>query len=212
MKLPCLSIQQPLVEDVFNGCKPVENRSWTWMKNRDWAAQRSVRLGIHASSNRAGWKELTDEERHECCSRSGVEEPAFGCVVGVAELLQICRPHELPRSLRNHDCVNTDPENWCWVLGNPRRFAQPIRAAGQACLFYVEIPDKLLGSRWSAFGLNETGRKPASGIGTAGLDRDIVNSAMKVPFSTPPAPQSPPGIPCPGETGEIRRRCARCNG
>lgn len=146
MKLPCLSIQQPFVEDIFNGHKPVENRGWTWMTDRDWETQGPVRLGIHASSNRSRWQDLTDEERNGRRSESGIDEPPFGCVVGVADLVQICRPRDLPRSLRNHGCVNTDVDNWCWVLHNPRRFLEPIPAMGQACLFYVEVPDKLVGA------------------------------------------------------------------
>jgi hypothetical protein len=146
MKLPCLSIQQPFVEDIFNGHKPVENRGWTWMQKRDWAKEGPVRLGIHASSSHVRWNQLSDEERDECCSQSGVDEPPFGSVVGVANLIQISRPQNLPRSIRNHACVNTDPDNWCWVLDNPRRFSRPTPATGQARLFYVEVDDSLLRS------------------------------------------------------------------
>src|SRR5262245_29872116 len=104
MKLPCPSIQQPFAEDVYNGRKPVENRGWTWMQDRDWAKEGPVRLGIHASSNRSRWDELTEEERDEICSESNLDEPPFGSVVGVADLLEICRAHDLPRAIRNHDC------------------------------------------------------------------------------------------------------------
>lgn len=140
MKLPCLSIQQPLVEHIFSGHKPVENRDWTWMQARDWEREGPVLLGIHASSNRGRWNALTEAQR----KKYGIEEPPIGCLVGVADLMQICRPCDLPRGLRNHDCVNTDDDNWCWVLSNPRRLSQPIQATGQARLFYVDIPERFV--------------------------------------------------------------------
>jgi hypothetical protein len=37
MKIPCLSVLQPLADDIINGLKVVENRGWTWLKDRDWA-------------------------------------------------------------------------------------------------------------------------------------------------------------------------------
>jgi hypothetical protein len=70
--------------------------------------------------------------------------PEFGSLLGVVDLVSICRPSELPRDLRGHESVNRRPGNWCWVLANPRRLAKPIRATGQARLFYFEIADALV--------------------------------------------------------------------
>lgn len=36
MKIPCLSVLQPLADDIMTGLKNVENRGWTWLKDRDW--------------------------------------------------------------------------------------------------------------------------------------------------------------------------------
>src|SRR5262245_21684240 len=71
MQLKCLSIQQPFADLILSGRKVVENRSWTWMKNRDWDAEGPIVLGIHASKRMAilseeelddyvpGWREGT---------------------------------------------------------------------------------------------------------------------------------------------------------
>jgi hypothetical protein len=175
MKLHCLSIQQPLVEDIFNGYKPVENRSWTWMMDRDWESDGPVLLGIHASSNRRLWNELTDEEREDCCSDFDVDEPPFGAVVGVVDLVNICRPRDLPPDLRDHECVNPEPDSWCWVLDNPRRFAQPVRAAGNARLFFVDIPDALIRSNAGT----KAGRHDSSVAPAASKRPQIVRAAVR---------------------------------
>jgi hypothetical protein len=145
MRIPCLSIQQPWAAMILTGEKPVENRGWTWMKDRDWQREGRVLLGIHSSTKRQIWSQLTDREKDKYVPGWRVKgSQQFGSVLGVADLLCICRPNDLPRKLRNHDSVNTDPGNWCWVLANPRRLASPIPATGQARLFYVEIPDALM--------------------------------------------------------------------
>jgi hypothetical protein len=48
MRLKCLSIQQPWADLIMSGRKQVENRSWAWLKDRDWRREGSVLLGIHA--------------------------------------------------------------------------------------------------------------------------------------------------------------------
>jgi hypothetical protein len=144
MRIPCLSIQQPWAAMILNGDKLVENRSRRW--NPNWT-DGSILLGIHASKSQQEWSKRTDEEKDRFvpdwrCSDS----LQFGSVLGVVDLVRICRPNELPPGLRKHRYVSHEPENWCWVLENPRRLLKPFRARGQAALFYVEIPHPLLRS------------------------------------------------------------------
>jgi hypothetical protein len=65
-------------------------------------------------------------------------------VLGVVELVQICRYSQLPPGLKGHRFANTDPANWCWVLANPRRLLRPVEAKGQARLFDAEVPDSYI--------------------------------------------------------------------
>jgi hypothetical protein len=144
MLLKCLSTQQPFTELILSGRKRVENRSWTWMKDRDWAREGPVLLGIHASTKMAV---LADEDLDDLFpgwdEGDGIPVPV-GSVVGVVDLVTICRACDLPEALRGHDFVNDDPGNWCWVLSNPRRLAEPFPATGNARLFNVDVPDERL--------------------------------------------------------------------
>lgn len=106
-----------------------------------WAAG-AVLLGIHASTKLA---RLSDEWLDDYVPgwRTGAETDV-GCVVGVVQLVQICRPADLPTDLRDHEFVNRDPANWCWVLSNPQRLKKPVPAKGNARLFNVDVPDHLM--------------------------------------------------------------------
>lgn len=102
-------------------------------------------LGIHSSASRQEWSNRTEAEKDQYVS--GWRDPGslqFGSVLGVVDLVCICRPNQLPLKLRNHPSVKRDPKNWCWVLENPRRFAEPIPRKGQCSLFYVDIPDAVM--------------------------------------------------------------------
>ena len=137
--LKCLSIRQPWADLIMSGDKKVENRTWTWMKERNWKQEGPVLLGIHASSNLA---EMSEEEERDFWP--GDDEKDIGCLLGVVDLVMICRPRQLPTDLRHHRHAVKDAHNWCWVLRNPRRFAEPIDAVGNARLFHVDVPDELL--------------------------------------------------------------------
>jgi hypothetical protein len=144
MLLKCLSIQQPFTELIMLGRKRVENRGWTWMKERNWRDEGSVLLGIHASRKMACVAaEDLDEWFPGWNDGDGIQLP-FGSVVGVVELLSICRPADLPVALRGHEFVNRHSDNWCWVLTNPQRLVKPFPATGNARLFNVKIPDHRL--------------------------------------------------------------------
>ncbi len=136
-QLKCLSIRQPWVELILSGRKRVENRSWK--------TRHRGRLAIHSSTSLETWEGLSDAERDRLLPGwrdRGV--PPCGFVLGVVELVTVCRHQDLPAELRLHPFAMTDPENWCWVLTNPRRLQEPVRAKGNAALFHVEVGEAAL--------------------------------------------------------------------
>lgn len=142
MKLHCLSILQPLANDIMNGEKLVENRSWNWLKDRDWKKEGPILLGIHASTNKSLWNEYSEEEKALFSNESQAGKVEFGKVLGIVELIEICRPRKLPKKLADHWSVIKGSDNWCWVLRNPKWFPKPVKATGQAKLFFASIPSK----------------------------------------------------------------------
>lgn len=144
MRLKCISIQQPWADLILNGTKRVENR------NRAWAAAQNsiksgekVQLGIHASSRLSN--EL-EEERHRLAPKwSEPDGSAYGALVGLVDLINICRPDDLPARLQSHKFTDKESE-WCWTLANPRRLLEPFHARGNAWLFNVDVPQRLLPS------------------------------------------------------------------
>jgi hypothetical protein len=143
-RIACLSIQQPWAAMILSGEKVVENRCWRW-NNVPRSAKWKVTLGIHSSKGKQEWSKRTAAEKDKYVPDwrdSGSLQ--FGSVLGIVDLVCICRPNELPLKLRKHRFVNHNPKNWCWVLENPRRLAQPIPRKGQASLFYVAIPDAVV--------------------------------------------------------------------
>jgi hypothetical protein len=143
MLLKCLSIQQPWAGLILGGEKLVENRTWIWMPQRDWKREGSVLLGIHASSGVTTWRQLTDSQREDYAPGWAKGDGPVGGVLGVVDLVQICRPKDLPRRLRKHKYAIHKPGNWCWVIENPRRFPRPIPAKGNVFI-NVEVPDELV--------------------------------------------------------------------
>ena len=139
MKVLCLSVRQPWASLILrpgpNG-KRVENRSWT-------IAHRGL-LAIHASSSRADWDVLAEEDKDRYLPEWRITPPEYGAVLGVVRLVRICRPHQLPEELRHHAFVDSNPNNWCWVVDQPRRLTQPHIIRGQSRVFYVEFADALL--------------------------------------------------------------------
>jgi hypothetical protein len=139
-----LSIQQPFTELILQGRKQVENRSWTWMKDRNWAREGPILLGLHASTKMAYVPHEKLDEWFPGWDEGEPIEVPLGCVIGVVDLICICRPSDLPPALSGHEFVNQRPDNWCWVFSNPRRLDEPFPATGNARLFNVEIPDERL--------------------------------------------------------------------
>ena len=143
MKVPCLSIQQPWPEMILTGEKPVENRSRSWKKFQNWQSEGKVLLAIHSGqkTKQLEWSRLTDDEKQK------YQSDQFGSILGVVDLVRICRRKDLQPNLKDHKhkYVNRSRTNWCWVLENPRRLVQPIHWKGTTSLpFYVDIPASAL--------------------------------------------------------------------
>ena len=147
MKIPCLSVLQPLADDIITGYKPVENRGWTWLKDRDWAKEGPILIGIQSSTNKFMWNGMGEDDQKVVCESTQTDEPEFGRVIGVVQVVNICRPKDLPAKLKNDPCVLKNRSNWCWVLKSPEWLTKSVKATGQARLFYVNIPDRLLSAK-----------------------------------------------------------------
>ena len=145
MRLKCISIQQPWADLILDGSKRVENRSRTWKAAQNHLKSGAkVQLGIHASSSLSVWNELEKEERYRLAPKwSEDDSSASGAVVGLVDLIDICRPKQLTARLQTHKFTD-DKYEWCWVLANPRRLLEPFQARGNAWLFNVDVPQRLL--------------------------------------------------------------------
>jgi hypothetical protein len=147
MKIPCLSVLQPLADDIINGLKIVENRGWTWLKDRDWATEGPILIGFQSSTNKGMWNSFSEDDQKVVCESSQTGEPEFGRVIGVVQVVNICRPKDLPAKLKNDPYVYKNRSNWCWVLKNPEWLTKSVKATGQARLFYANIPDRLISTK-----------------------------------------------------------------
>ena len=147
MKIPCLSVFQPLADDIIISLKNVENRGWTWLKDRDWAKEGPILIGIQSSTNKVMWNGMGEDAQKVVCESSQTGEPEFGRVIGVVQVVNICRPRNLPDKLKNDPYVSKNKSNWCWVLKKPEWLTKSVKATGQARLFYVNIPDRLLSAK-----------------------------------------------------------------
>src|SRR4051812_23089925 len=125
MRLKCLSIQQPWADLILSGRKRVENRAW-----RIGVAAVEGRpgelLGIHASKKGDTMRALPEEELDDYVPGWREEGVLVGCVLGVVDLVRICRSRDLPPDLRDREFADDDPGNWCWVLANPRPLKEPF--------------------------------------------------------------------------------------
>lgn len=113
---------------VMHGPKRVENRSW--------ATRYRGRLAIHAGIGRQ-----KDAEARAMLERLVVPVPAEltrGAILGTVQLLD-CRRCE--GELRD-DPFACGP--YCWLLGDPRPFVQPIPARGQQSLWTCQLPESVL--------------------------------------------------------------------
>ncbi len=145
MKIPCLSVQQPWADLILNGKKPIENRPWPWLPDRSWDKEGSVLLAIHASTRVSTWRKLSEEEREYLAPGWRVGDGAIGAIIGLVDVLRICKPSDLPARLRRHKYTIDKAGNWCWVLDNPRPFREPILYKANV-FTWPDLPDNLLPS------------------------------------------------------------------
>jgi hypothetical protein len=124
----CLSIQQPWADLILDGKKKVENRTWTWLQERNWKLAGSVPLAIHASKSTNVW--WSCQNRDELAPGWHPGDGEVGAVLGMVDVVEICRAKDLPRRLKGHKFADNNPNNWCWVLDKPRRFDRPHRVTG----------------------------------------------------------------------------------
>lgn len=95
-----LTVRQPWANAIIHGGTDIENRAWT--KNHHGPR------AIHANASRA------DARAYEWCERLGADagrELPRGFILGVVDLVDIVSDHDSPWAM---------PDNFHWVLSNPR--------------------------------------------------------------------------------------------
>jgi len=124
--MKALSFHQPRAEQIIQGLKTVDVRTWQ--------VQYRGQLAVHASSKR----------RDARCRLLGFDPNAldYGALIGTVELTGIVPLDEATyESLRGEHLLDTPfPGSSCyaWRLANPRRFEAPIPYRGRMRLFEVD--------------------------------------------------------------------------
>jgi hypothetical protein len=116
-----LSIQQPWAWAIVEGYKRVENRTWT-------TKHRGAVL-IHAGVNVRGsgdFESLWNEHRLHAPSRSEIDR---GCIVGVAELIDVVTP----KDAKGFGRWFQGP--YGWVFRDPVALRKPVKVKGQLGLY-----------------------------------------------------------------------------
>jgi hypothetical protein len=116
--MKCLTVRQPWAAAIMAGRKPVENRTWRTHYRGP--------LLIHAGKRRSWAGEAFPD---------GTRVPAqqvFGALLGIIDLVDCVRVEEC----RDNPWASGP---WCWVVENPRPFAEPIPYRGRQLLF--DVPD-----------------------------------------------------------------------
>jgi len=101
------------------------------IENREWDTNHRGPLLIHAGKSRAWFKEFVNE----------VHWPpmTFGAIVGVVDLLDVwwCEATaQAPEWIWSHEHRDPFAQYW-WLLGNVRKFAEPVPFRGAQGLFNV---------------------------------------------------------------------------
>lgn len=126
--MKAITVHQPYAQQLIDGLKPVENR--TWRTNYRGP------LAIHASA--------TDTRL-----KSSLYVPVtLGAVLGTVELVDCIHIDELNAShdeyhmyLASHHAT-TGP--WCWIVEDPDAFAEPVPAKGKQGFWEWERPDQYI--------------------------------------------------------------------
>ncbi len=139
--MKALSVWQPWASLQVEGLMDLETRPW-----------RTAHLGpllIHASrhGNAADVRDarLVGEHRLIGSPAAQLEVQRIcdgplprGVLLGVVDVVD----YSLARLCRSPWVTGEGPRDWCWVLGNARRFAEPIPWRGQPSLF--DVPDHVV--------------------------------------------------------------------
>lgn len=133
--MKALTICQPYAHLIIIGDKRVENREW-------YTGYRGL-LAVHAGKSRSWLNGATDADLIAAYG----ESPSFGALVGTVMLLDCLHIDRIENGeydgqypwLRDHAHTSG---TWCWVVGEPKRLAQPVNYRGERRLF--EVPDQLL--------------------------------------------------------------------
>jgi hypothetical protein len=116
---------------IIHGPKRIENRTWR-------TAYRGP-LVIHAGSNRTGEADVI-----AWCHHHGIEVPKLipaGVALGTIEVCD-CVPYD-SFAWDGDDPLSLNPfaeGPWCWVLADPKPFANPIACAGAQGLWDFAPP------------------------------------------------------------------------
>lgn len=137
-----ISIHQPWAWAILHGGKAVENRTWPTRYRGP--------LLIHASKSRESYER---QDAGEWLQRYGVELPSWdsmakGAIVGIVDLVGCVNTNGEGQTDRQREWLAAHPYTegpWCWVLKNPRAFAEPLSYRGAQSLF--EVPDSLIANR-----------------------------------------------------------------
>ena len=135
----CLSIHQPWCYAILHQGKAVENRTWPTRYRGP--------LLVHASKSRASYDAQSPDIWRE---RYGVDLPPWdslvkGAIIGVVELADCVPASGEGLTDRQRDWLASHPFTEgpvCWVLKNPRAFAEPIPFRGAQGLF--DVPDEVV--------------------------------------------------------------------
>jgi len=126
----CLSIHAPWSWAILNAGKNIENRSRP-------TSYRGPLL-IHASKSRTSYDGFTpDSWRSEFdCELPEWDDLVKGAIVGVVDLVGCFRFD--PTKPINEMYAKWSEGPYCWILSNPRSFAEPILYRGQQNIFKVD--------------------------------------------------------------------------
>ncbi len=117
------------------------------IENRDWDTNHRGPLLIHAGKSRTWFSEFYD----------GAKWPpmTFGAIVGVCDLIDIVwseAHHNAPSWIWQHEHRAMSSRYW-WLLGNVRKFKQPVIFRGAQGLF--NVPDAAVASQLKLTGATQ---------------------------------------------------------
>jgi hypothetical protein len=123
-----VSVHQPWAWAILHAGKSFENRTWQ--------TRHRGPLVIHAGKSPA---RLAGIDPATWRARYGVEMPdrsqlVFQALIGVVEVVDCVRVEEVAKE---HPGRRWAEGPWCWVLANPRVYAEPIPHRGYQRLFLV---------------------------------------------------------------------------